>query len=77
MSISSKFLTLTKKVSKSPMVIDVLNIQVLNEEQNVILDITSKEAEEVMFVNIVFIIDYPRINKWLSQPTRSLRRRQP
>jgi dynein heavy chain 1 len=142
MSISSEFLTLMKKVSKSPMVIDVLNIQgvqrslerladllgkiqkalgeylererasfprfyfvgdedlleiignsknisrlqkhfkkmfagitaiLLNEEQNVITGIASKEGEEVMFVSPVSTVDYPRINEWLSQMEHQMR----
>ena len=142
MSISSEFLTLMKKVSKSPMVIDVLNIQgvqrslerladllgkiqkalgeylererasfprfyfvgdedlleiignskniarlqkhfkkmfagitaiLLNDEQNVITGIASKEGEEVMFVNPVSTVDYPRINEWLTQLEHQMR----
>jgi len=142
MSISSEFLTLMKKVSKSPMVIDVLNIQgvqrslerladllgkiqkalgeylererasfprfyfvgdedlleiignskniarlqkhfkkmfagitaiLLNEDSTVITGIASKEGEEVVFVNPVSTVDYPRINEWLSQVEYQMR----
>ena len=142
MSISSEFLALMKKVSKSPMVVDVLNIQgvqrslerladllgkiqkalgeylererasfprfyfvgdedlleiignskniarlqkhfkkmfagitaiLLNEDSTVIKGITSKEGEEVMFVNPVSTAEHPRINEWLSQVEHQMR----
>lgn len=141
-SISSEFLTLMKKVSKSPMVMDVLNIQgvqrslerladllgkiqkalgeylererssfprfyfvgdedlleiignskniprlqkhfrkmfagvasiVLNEENNVVLGIASREGEEVQFNKPVSTIENPKINEWLSLVEKEMR----
>ncbi|KAB7503496.1 Dynein heavy chain 11, axonemal [Armadillidium nasatum] len=141
-SISSEFLTLMKKVSKSPMVMDVLNIQgvqrslerladllgkiqkalgeylererssfprfyfvgdedlleiignskniprlqkhfrkmfagvasiVLNEENNVVLGIASREGEEVKFNKSVSTVENPKINEWLSLVEKEMR----
>ena len=45
----------------------------MNEEQNVITGIASKEGEEVAFVTPVSTVDYPRINEWLSQMEHQVR----
>ena len=45
----------------------------MNEEQNVITGIASKEGEEVASVTPVSTVDYPRINEWLSQMEHQVR----
>ena len=47
----------------------------MNEEQNVITGIASKEGEEVAyaFATPVSTVDYPRINEWLSQMEHQVR----
>ncbi|XP_026482181.1 dynein heavy chain, cytoplasmic isoform X8 [Ctenocephalides felis] len=141
-SISSEFLGLMKKVTKSPMVMDVLNIPgvqrslerladllgkiqkalgeylerernsfprfyfvgdedlleiignskniarlqkhfkkmfagvaaiLLNEENNIILGIASREGEEVKFLNPVSTVDHPKINEWLTLVEKEMR----
>ncbi|XP_011314571.1 dynein heavy chain, cytoplasmic isoform X1 [Fopius arisanus] len=141
-SISSEFLGLMKKVSKSPMVMDVLNIPgvqralerladllgkiqkalgeylerertsfprfyfvgdedlleiignsknvarlqkhfkkmfagvaaiILNDENNVILGIASREGEEVHFQSPVSTVDHPKINEWLTLVEKEMR----
>lgn len=141
-SISSEFLGLMKKVGKSPMVMDVLNIPgvqralerladllgkiqkalgeylerertsfprfyfvgdedlleiignsknvarlqkhfkkmfagvaaiILNEDNTVITGIASREGEEVKFGNPVSIIEYPKINEWLTLIEKEMR----
>ena len=141
-SISSEFLTLMKKVSKSPMVMDVLNIPavqrslerladllgkiqkalgeylererssfprfyfvgdedlleiignskniprlqkhfkkmfagvsaiLLNDENNVVTGVASREGEEVMFNAPVSTVEYPKINEWLTQVEKEMR----
>ncbi|XP_074612492.1 cytoplasmic dynein 1 heavy chain 1-like isoform X2 [Acropora palmata] len=134
-SISTEFLTLMKKVAKTPLIVDVLNIQgvqrqlerladllgkiqkalgeylererasfprfyfvgdedlleiignsksipklqkhfkkmfagvaaiVLNEEENVITGLSSKEGEEVVFKKPVSLTEHPKVNEWLT-----------
>uniref|UniRef100_A0A2K6TE78 Cytoplasmic dynein 1 heavy chain 1 n=1 Tax=Saimiri boliviensis boliviensis TaxID=39432 RepID=A0A2K6TE78_SAIBB len=141
-SISTEFLALMKKVSKSPLVMDVLNIQgvqrslerladllgkiqkalgeylererssfprfyfvgdedlleiignsknvaklqkhfkkmfagvssiILNEDNSVVLGISSREGEEVMFKTPVSITEHPKINEWLTLVEKEMR----
>ncbi|KOC68078.1 Dynein heavy chain, cytoplasmic [Habropoda laboriosa] len=141
-SISSEFLGLMKKVSKSPMVMDVLNIPgvqralerladllgkiqkalgeylerertsfprfyfvgdedlleiignskniarlqkhfkkmfagvaaiLLNDDNNIITGIASREGEEVLFQNPVSTVDHPKINEWLTLVEKEMR----
>ncbi|CAG9813267.1 unnamed protein product [Phaedon cochleariae] len=141
-SISSEFLGLMKKVSKSPMVMDVLNIPgvqralerladllgkiqkalgeylerertsfprfyfvgdedlleiignskniarlqkhfkkmfagvasiLLNEDNNVITGIASREGEEVVFGNPISTVEHPKINEWLTMVEKEMR----
>ncbi|XP_054423711.1 cytoplasmic dynein 1 heavy chain 1 [Pteronotus mesoamericanus] len=141
-SISMEFLALMKKVSKSPLVMDVLNIQgvqrslerladllgkiqkalgeylererssfprfyfvgdedlleiignsknvaklqkhfkkmfagvssiILNEDNSVVLGISSREGEEVMFKTPVSITEHPKINEWLTLVEKEMR----
>ncbi|XP_032633296.1 cytoplasmic dynein 1 heavy chain 1 [Chelonoidis abingdonii] len=141
-SISTEFLALMKKVSKSPLVMDVLNIQgvqrslerladllgkiqkalgeylererssfprfyfvgdedlleiignsknvaklqkhfkkmfagvssiILNEDNSVVLGISSREGEEVLFKTPVSITEHPKINEWLTLVEREMR----
>ncbi|XP_078516318.1 cytoplasmic dynein 1 heavy chain 1 [Lissotriton helveticus] len=141
-SISTEFLALMKKVSKSPLVMDVLNIQgvqrslerladllgkiqkalgeylererssfprfyfvgdedlleiignsknvaklqkhfkkmfagvssiILNEDSTVVLGISSREGEEVMFKTPVSITEHPKINEWLTLVEKEMR----
>uniref|UniRef100_A0A8D0GTG5 Cytoplasmic dynein 1 heavy chain 1 n=1 Tax=Sphenodon punctatus TaxID=8508 RepID=A0A8D0GTG5_SPHPU len=141
-SISKEFLALMKKVSKSPLVMDVLNIQgvqrslerladllgkiqkalgeylererssfprfyfvgdedlleiignsknvaklqkhfkkmfagvssiILNEDSSVVLGISSREGEEVLFKTPVSITEHPKINEWLTLVEREMR----
>uniref|UniRef100_A0A5F7ZPZ3 Cytoplasmic dynein 1 heavy chain 1 n=1 Tax=Macaca mulatta TaxID=9544 RepID=A0A5F7ZPZ3_MACMU len=141
-SISTEFLALMKKVSKSPLVMDVLNIQgvqrslerladllgkiqkalgeylererssfprfyfvgdedlleiignsknvaklqkhfkkmfagvssiILNEDNSVVLGISSREGEEVLFKTPVSITEHPKINEWLTLVEKEMR----
>jgi len=45
----------------------------LNEENNVILGISSREGEEVHFINPVSTVDHPKINEWLSLVEKQMR----
>ncbi|XP_069493861.1 cytoplasmic dynein 1 heavy chain 1 [Ambystoma mexicanum] len=141
-SISTEFLALMKKVSKSPLVMDVLNIQgvqrslerladllgkiqkalgeylererssfprfyfvgdedlleiignsknvaklqkhfkkmfagvssiILNEDSTIVLGISSREGEEVMFKSPVSITEHPKINEWLTLVEKEMR----
>ncbi|EPQ14934.1 Cytoplasmic dynein 1 heavy chain 1 [Myotis brandtii] len=141
-SISTEFLALMKKVSKSPLVMDVLNIQgvqrslerladllgkiqkalgeylererssfprfyfvgdedlleiignsknvaklqkhfkkmfagvssiILNEDNSVVLGISSREGEEVIFKTPVSITEHPKINEWLTLVEKEMR----
>ncbi|XP_063804701.1 cytoplasmic dynein 1 heavy chain 1 [Pseudophryne corroboree] len=141
-SISTEFLSLMKKVTKSPLVMDVLNIQgvqrslerladllgkiqkalgeylererssfprfyfvgdedlleiignsknvpklqkhfkkmfagvssiILNEDSSVVLGISSREGEEVMFKTPVSITEHPKINEWLTLVEKEMR----
>ncbi|KAM9149649.1 LOW QUALITY PROTEIN: cytoplasmic dynein 1 heavy chain 1-like [Pangshura tecta] len=141
-SISTEFLTLMKKVSKSPLVMNVLNIQgiqrslerladllgkiqkalgeylererssfprfyfvgdedlleiignsknvaklqkhfkkmfagvssiILNEDNSVVLGISSREGEEVLFKTPVSITEHPKINEWLTLVEKEMR----
>ena len=49
----------------------------LNENSTVIKGITSKEGEEVMFVNPMSTTENPRINEWLFQVTRCVSQDRP
>ncbi|XP_075700360.1 cytoplasmic dynein 1 heavy chain 1 [Rhinoderma darwinii] len=141
-SISTEFLSLMKKVTKSPLVMDVLNIQgvqrslerladllgkiqkalgeylererssfprfyfvgdedlleiignsknvaklqkhfkkmfagvssiILNEDSSVVLGISSREGEEVLYKTPVSITDHPKINEWLTLVEKEMR----
>ncbi|XP_073494500.1 cytoplasmic dynein 1 heavy chain 1 isoform X2 [Phyllobates terribilis] len=141
-SISTEFVSLMKKVTKSPLVMDVLNIQgvqrslerladllgkiqkalgeylererssfprfyfvgdedlleiignsknvaklqkhfkkmfagvssiILNEDSSVVLGISSREGEEVIFKTPVSIIEHPKINEWLTLVEKEMR----
>ncbi|TNN61008.1 Cytoplasmic dynein 1 heavy chain 1 [Liparis tanakae] len=125
-SISTEFLALMKKVSKSPLVMDVLNIQgvqrslerladllgkiqkalgeylererssfpsknvpklqkhfkkmfagvssiLLNEDNTVVLGISSREGEEILYKTPVSITDHPKINEWLTLVEKEMR----
>ncbi|XP_070608209.1 cytoplasmic dynein 1 heavy chain 1 isoform X1 [Erythrolamprus reginae] len=141
-SISTEFLALMKKVSKSPLVMDVLNIQgvqrslerladllgkiqkalgeylererasfprfyfvgdedlleiignsknvaklqkhfkkmfagvssiILNEDSSIVLGISSREGEEVIFKTPVSITEHPKINEWLTLVEKEMR----
>ncbi|XP_066464042.1 cytoplasmic dynein 1 heavy chain 1 isoform X2 [Eleutherodactylus coqui] len=141
-SISTEFVSLMKKVTKSPLVMDVLNIQgvqrslerladllgkiqkalgeylererssfprfyfvgdedlleiignsknvaklqkhfkkmfagvssiILNEDSSVVLGISSREGEEVMFKTPVSITEHPKINEWLTLVEKEMR----
>ncbi|XP_044127627.1 cytoplasmic dynein 1 heavy chain 1 isoform X1 [Bufo gargarizans] len=141
-SISTEFVSLMKKVTKSPLVMDVLNIQgvqrslerladllgkiqkalgeylererssfprfyfvgdedlleiignsknvaklqkhfkkmfagvssiILNEDSSVVLGISSREGEEVLFKTPVSIIEHPKINEWLTLVEKEMR----
>lgn len=39
---------------------------ILNEDNTIVLGLSSKEAEEVHFVTPVSIADHPKINEWLT-----------
>lgn len=39
---------------------------ILNEDNTVVLGLSSKEAEEVRFVTPVSIAEHPKINEWLT-----------
>ncbi|XP_017053188.1 dynein heavy chain, cytoplasmic isoform X2 [Drosophila ficusphila] len=45
----------------------------LNEENNVILGISSREGEEVHFINPVSTVEHPKINEWLSLVEKQMR----
>uniref|UniRef100_A0A1B0B0C4 Dynein heavy chain, cytoplasmic n=1 Tax=Glossina palpalis gambiensis TaxID=67801 RepID=A0A1B0B0C4_9MUSC len=45
----------------------------LNEENNVILGISSREGEEVKFINPVSTVEHPKINEWLSLVEKQMR----
>lgn len=45
----------------------------LNEENNVILGISSREGEEVQFINPVSTVEHPKINEWLSLVEKQMR----
>lgn len=46
---------------------------ILNEDSTVVLGLSSKEGEEVHFVNPVSVKDHPKINEWLSLVEREMR----
>ena len=45
----------------------------LNEDNNIIMGIASKEGEEVLFVKPVSTAEHPRINEWLTQVEEQMR----
>ncbi|XP_065362456.1 dynein heavy chain, cytoplasmic-like [Calliphora vicina] len=45
----------------------------LNEDNTVILGISSREGEEVKFINPVSTVEHPNINKWLSMVEKQMR----
>lgn len=46
---------------------------ILNEDNNIILGIASREGEEVIFVKPVSTVDHPKINEWLTLVEKEMR----
>lgn len=46
---------------------------ILNDENNVVLGVASREGEEVKFIRPVSIVDHPKINEWLTLVEKEMR----
>ncbi|XP_055310948.1 dynein heavy chain, cytoplasmic isoform X4 [Sitodiplosis mosellana] len=46
---------------------------ILNEDNNIVLGVASREGEEVQFIRPVSIVEHPKINEWLTLVEKEMR----